>query len=106
LDKIKRRLIEYLAVVRLKELNAARETSIIGEANGLNEKPRNMKAIKDGRVVDTAEQGKGGAVAKYKSGEKTEKPDKRTRKKGVKGPILLYVDRNYLLIEPTLIYVP
>jgi ATP-dependent Lon protease len=103
LDKIKRRLIEYLAVVRLKELNAAREAAIAEKANGSSEVPRNKKAIKDGRVVDAVEEG---AVAKYNRAEKAQKPAKRIRKKGVKGPILLYVDGRSLMNEPTTLMLP
>lgn len=67
LDKIKRRLIEYLAVVRLKQMNAAKEVQADEQA-----------LVKvEGRPV---------------SADTLPPPvASRTGKKGVKGPILLFV---------------
>lgn len=74
LDKIKRRLIEYLAVVRLKQVNAARDAEV--EAAALAAQPDNKAAkneepLPSGQAkIDVPQVPKGG-------------------KRSVKGPILL-----------------
>ncbi|KAJ7880335.1 ATP-dependent protease La [Mycena olivaceomarginata] len=76
LEKIKKRLIEYLAVVRLKEMNAERE--------------RAAAAAAAPAVVSEAEQEKALVVKDDKA--KVPPPFKpRPVRKSVKGPILLFV---------------
>jgi ATP-dependent Lon protease len=83
LEKIKRRLIEYLAIVRLKEMNAAREATLTdaeGRLNSYAKEPKDGSSNEEKalvqRVIDTS---------------KVKNVDKVTnrRAKGVKGPILL-----------------
>ncbi|KAJ7113702.1 ATP-dependent protease La [Mycena crocata] len=74
LEKIKKRLIEYLAVVRLKEMNAERERLAIVAAT-----PANAEEQKD---EDHAAEG-GNAPAPVSP--------PRPARKNVKGPILLFV---------------
>jgi ATP-dependent Lon protease len=78
LEKIKKRLIEYLAVVRLKELNGEREA--LAERNAAED---NMKGSDE-------QQGKE-LVMHDKDQIPRVAPSKpfRASKKGVKGPILL-----------------
>ncbi|KAG6899475.1 hypothetical protein C0993_009949 [Termitomyces sp. T159_Od127] len=93
LEKIKKRLIEYLAVVRLKELNAERD-SREEEAHRQSE----AKAIES---HDKATDDKDNSVVPYEKNkqQQTPKPSPtsgpakagRLGKKGVKGPILLFV---------------
>ncbi|CAK5267788.1 unnamed protein product [Mycena citricolor] len=64
LEKIKKRLIEYLAVVRLKEMNAERERQTASTA---------LVVVEGGESKDLAV------------------PPSRPPRKGVKGPILLFV---------------
>ncbi|KAG5644270.1 hypothetical protein DXG03_008755 [Asterophora parasitica] len=84
LEKIKKRLIEYLAVVRLKELNAEREA----------ERERDQQQEVDAQAKDEQEK----AVVPYdKTQQRTPSPHAglgkpgRLGKKGIKGPILLFV---------------
>jgi ATP-dependent Lon protease len=78
LEKIKKRLIEYLAVVRLKELN--------GEREALAER----RAAEDDKKGSDEEQGKE-LIMHDKDQIPRVAPPKplRASKKGVKGPILL-----------------
>lgn len=99
LEKIKKRLIEYLAVVRLKELTAEREAALSSAASA------NAIEGKDGKNGNSgAAQGEGESKAvvpynKAQQGQKQQQsrpqvgPTKpgRLGKKGVKGPILLCV---------------
>ncbi|KAJ7695075.1 ATP-dependent protease La [Mycena rosella] len=72
LEKIKKRLIEYLAVVRLKEMNLERER-LAAEVQG----QQNGQVVKhDAAEADNA---------------KPPLPPSRPARKGVKGPILLFV---------------
>jgi ATP-dependent Lon protease len=95
LEKIKKRLIEYLAVVRLKEMNAERES----EAERREAEQRNA----EGKV-------EAGGTAKKEEGRKNAglgvsnlkpRPQSRLGKKGVKGPILLYVLFSFYPPTPT-----
>ncbi|KAF9468324.1 Lon protease C-terminal proteolytic domain-containing protein [Collybia nuda] len=89
LEKIKKRLIEYLAVVRLKEMNAEKE--VREEEQKHQAKPSDTKA-----VVAKAEGKESKAVVPYKnqprpSPQSGPSQPSRLGKKGVKGPILLFV---------------
>ncbi|KAF8064020.1 ATP-dependent protease La [Lyophyllum atratum] len=83
LEKIKKRLIEYLAVVRLKELNAEREAHAEDarrtqqEASGKEKKDADMAVVPHDKDQQRPQPAPG-------------KPG-RLGKKGVKGPILLFV---------------
>ncbi|PPQ80330.1 hypothetical protein CVT25_003613 [Psilocybe cyanescens] len=88
LEKIKKRLIEYLAVVRLKELNAEKEAAdeqkIVQAAILQEEAKAKAETSKDVVVFDkdlAQKQEKSAVVA----------PKFRGSKKSVKGPILLFV---------------
>jgi ATP-dependent Lon protease len=74
LEKIKKRLIEYLAVVRLKELNSERE-----QAQEQNSEPK----------------AEGKEVVLYDKQQSPKIPPTPTpapkRRKAIRGPILLYV---------------
>ncbi|KAF8999813.1 Lon protease C-terminal proteolytic domain-containing protein [Cyathus striatus] len=94
LEKIKKRLIEYLAVVRLKELNAEKEVQ--EEANREAEEMRKLEAAKEQEVG--GEDGKEVVLYDKKQSEaQTQTPGPsmlRSRKrvrKSIKGPILLFV---------------
>lgn len=84
LEKIKKRLIEYLAVVRLKELNAEREA--------LEEQKRTeaIAAASNAEVKakDVAKQ-KSTAVVPYDKQQNPSQVKKPASKKSIKGPILL-----------------
>ena len=79
LEKIKKRLIEYLAVVRLKELN--------GEREALAER----RAAENEKKISDEQQGKELILHDKDQTPPRVAPSKplRARKKGVKGPILL-----------------
>lgn len=78
LEKIKKRLIEYLAVVRLKELN--------GEREALAER----RAAEDDKKGSDEQQGKELIIHDKEQTPRVLPPKPlRTSKKGVKGPILL-----------------
>ncbi|KAK7441801.1 hypothetical protein VKT23_016463 [Stygiomarasmius scandens] len=83
LDKVKKRLVEYLAVVRLKELQEAAEMaeeekkSKSMEEAAVEAKPEDLQLVKH--------QPQSAEVVK------TEHVEKARRKRGVKGPILLFV---------------
>lgn len=100
LDKIKKRLIEYLAVVRLKEMNAERELAVerqkeseqaahgeVEEVDGKLDKEEGKKDI-DAQTQVQPQQLQFGVP-----GSTPGKPKHHGRlgKKGVKGPILLSV---------------
>lgn len=100
LDKIKKRLIEYLAVVRLKEMNAERELAVerqkeseqaahgeVEEVDGKLDKEEGKKDI-DAQTQVQPQQLQFGVP-----GSTPGKPKHHGRlgKKGVKGPILLFV---------------
>ncbi|KAF8889077.1 Lon protease C-terminal proteolytic domain-containing protein [Infundibulicybe gibba] len=75
LEKIKKRLIEYLAVVRLKEINALREASATSsEPEGGKQDPQDGKEL-----------------VLYKPGFTGKQKQGKSSRKGVKGPILLFV---------------
>ncbi|RDB23965.1 Lon protease 2, peroxisomal [Hypsizygus marmoreus] len=95
LEKIKKRLIEYLAVVRLKEMNAEREAQA-EDARRKEEEAKTRQDAKEGGDKKDA-----GAVVPY-TGSQQQQPQQsnpqtslgkpgRLGKKGVKGPILLFV---------------
>ena len=96
LDKIKRRLIEYLAVVRLKELQAekAHQLEVEKAAHAVTEKPMQVEAEKA-----TPVEGMTGVKEKVDGQEKDESKSlvcvrptsvpKPLVRKTVKGPILL-----------------
>lgn len=86
MEKIKKRLIEYLAVVRLKEMNAEKEAR--EEERKQQTKPADAK--------DGAEKAESKALVPYQkqpqpSPQSGPSRPSRLGKKGVKGPILLYV---------------
>ncbi|KAG6907031.1 hypothetical protein DXG01_010866 [Tephrocybe rancida] len=86
LEKIKKRLIEYLAVVRLKELNAERDA--------LAEEDRRHTKDAQGHLTSSDK-----ALVPYDKSQQRPAPSPgvgpgkpgRLGKKGVKGPILLFV---------------
>lgn len=88
LEKIKKRLIEYLAVVRLKELNAEREAAIERRAAEIDAKV----ALEDKKESDE-QQGK--ELSVYNKDQTLQTPQVpspapfRANRKDVKGPILL-----------------
>ena len=92
LEKIKKRLIEYLAVVRLKELNAEREAQEIA----LKEASQGSQSAKTAPETTSQETKDGKELVAYDKNEQPQlqvqpslgKPG-RKGKKGVKGPILL-----------------
>ncbi|KAF5376122.1 hypothetical protein D9615_007673 [Tricholomella constricta] len=92
LEKIKKRLIEYLAVVRLKELNAEREAQAEQARRERQEKEVDAKEGREKTDIDLA-------VIPYDKGQQRSHPSPqagpgkpgRLGKKGVKGPILLFV---------------
>ncbi|KAH0579627.1 hypothetical protein H2248_002477 [Termitomyces sp. 'cryptogamus'] len=92
LEKIKKRLIEYLAVVRLKELNAERDSR--------EEEARKQSEVKAIEAKDNLADNVDKMVVPYdKNKQQPSKPSPtsvpvksgRLGKKGVKGPILLFV---------------
>ncbi|KAJ7583597.1 ATP-dependent protease La [Mycena floridula] len=87
LEKIKKRLIEYLAVVRLKEMNAERERPESQKLRHLSSET----ATSETKVAnDDATNEK--ALVPYKPSSNPEpRPQLQRRAKGVKGPILLFV---------------
>ncbi|THV03449.1 ATP-dependent protease La [Dendrothele bispora CBS 962.96] len=88
LDKVKKRLVEYLAIVRLKELQEAAE---MVEEDGKRLKLEKERAEKAAAEVKPENM----QLVKYQpDSEKEAKPESERRvrrKKGVKGPILLFV---------------
>lgn len=101
LEKIKKRLIEYLAVVRLKELNAEeaekQEVRALEKAN--DDKAKEEKQHADGRSAvikhesDSARSSDSESEAEtlVSEGKPITQAPKRASKKSVKGPILLLV---------------
>ncbi|KAF9472048.1 ATP-dependent protease La [Pholiota conissans] len=100
LEKIKKRLIEYLAVVRLKELNAEKEAledqrkadaaAVAAEAKAKAE------ADADGNAAGEGTEEKSTAVVPYDPNQAQKltqiaRPLPRAAKKNIKGPILLFV---------------
>ncbi|KAH9948463.1 ATP-dependent protease La [Amylocystis lapponica] len=89
LEKIKKRLIEYLAIVRLKELNAEKEV------REHTEDSRDATTPEPQLAVAKAEQ----SIAGHNSGSSMPtiqvrdeaKPRQQLPKRGAKGPILLFV---------------
>ncbi|KAK2465142.1 hypothetical protein APHAL10511_002834 [Amanita phalloides] len=97
LDKIKRRLIEYLAVVRLKELNTEKENKEEQEKMAANAADQvTMKEV-EGKEATEKASGEGALVPAGKNQQVVphqhqHQPSVRTpNKKVVKGPILLFV---------------
>ncbi|KAI0651283.1 ATP-dependent protease La [Trametes meyenii] len=91
LEKIKKRLIEYLAVVRLKQLQAEREAAL--EASASSVLSRDLIAPHSEGAVVKGNQGKQEA-AEVPSAEPViidRKPKRGAASKAVKGPILLFV---------------
>ena len=92
LEKIKKRLIEYLAVVRLKELNAEREA----QETALKEASEGTQSAKMAPEATAQETKDGKELVAYDKNQQPQprvqpSPGKPSRngKKGVKGPILL-----------------
>ncbi|KAG6856051.1 hypothetical protein H0H87_008065 [Tephrocybe sp. NHM501043] len=89
LEKIKKRLIEYLAVVRLKELNVERDARAEARQQGAaNAKPVPDQAENANKAVVPYDKNQRRPVSSPDAGRG--KPG-RLGKKGVKGPILLFV---------------
>ena len=93
LDKIKQRLIEYLAVIRLRQLSE--EAKAIGEASS-DEARGMLKDISVGASEDKSTEKMGKElqlVNKTTTGVQPALKERTTRRKGagIKGPILLYV---------------
>jgi ATP-dependent Lon protease len=96
LEKIKKRLIEYLAVVRLKEMNAEREAKEIALKEASQESQSAEARTIEGATAQEVKDGK--ELVAY---DKNQQPQPRVQpslgkpsrngKKAVKGPILLYV---------------
>lgn len=93
LEKIKKRLIEYLAVVRLKELQAEKETrlqaveadkSAQAAADAPSSKADGLPAQNDSKALVSYSQEKAVGIPKQ-----PQVHIRATRKTGVKGPILL-----------------
>ncbi|KAF7356874.1 Lon protease-like protein [Mycena venus] len=80
LEKIKKRLIEYLAVVRLKEMNAERERLALA-ATAASQEAERQKAL----VIAKD------SVADGDKAKAPPAPKSRPVRKSVKGPILLFV---------------
>ncbi|KAF8714415.1 hypothetical protein AX14_012711 [Amanita brunnescens Koide BX004] len=90
LDKIKRRLIEYLAVVRLKELVADKEHK--GEQDNLAAKAVDQVSMKDGEGKADIAANKNQQVVPHHDHHHQQPPLIRPQsKRVVKGPILLFV---------------
>lgn len=88
LEKIKKRLIEYLAIVRLREMNAERER-LENQNSGVKAEAESKRNNKNGKAgVKTDER----ALVPYKAPSPSDSSPSTSRlsnKKGVKGPILL-----------------
>lgn len=84
LDKIKRRLIEYLAVVRLKQLVADKEHK--EDQEKMAAKAADQVAMKDGEGVNKNQQ-----IVPHPHHHQHQPLVKPHSKRIVKGPILLYV---------------
>ncbi|OBZ74418.1 Lon protease 2, peroxisomal [Grifola frondosa] len=86
LEKIKKRLIEYLAVVRLKELKADSEA----HAGEIMENDANQLAVeKVSKALNGTEQAHSDAMPKLVPASPI--PHRRIQRKPAKGPILLFV---------------
>ncbi|KAJ7743076.1 ATP-dependent protease La [Mycena metata] len=81
LEKIKKRLIEYLAVVRLKEMNAERERLAAAAAQEASEQEQKGEVAENDSTTAAGDKAKAAPVP----------PAPRPPKKNVKGPILLFV---------------
>lgn len=91
LEKIKKRLIEYLAVVRLKELNVEREAQE-ERAKAEAEAAAHASSQAHNEANASPEENSGALVLRDKSQPETPQVAtqiKRPVKKSVKGPILL-----------------
>ncbi|TFY58724.1 hypothetical protein EVJ58_g6240 [Rhodofomes roseus] len=92
LEKIKKRLIEYLAVVRLKELQAEKEGQSVvleGEKNAAQAQQQDIQTSKE-QQVDGRDDSK--ALVSVPKGLPMPSPvPKPSTRKSVKGPILLFV---------------
>jgi len=91
LEKIKKRLIEYLAVVRLKELNADKEAREAAAITAVAEEP-----AKQAETVAPIEAGKpqappSGDVPIPLTNPSPPAPLSKPRSSSTKGPILLFV---------------
>ncbi|PCH43054.1 ATP-dependent protease La [Wolfiporia cocos MD-104 SS10] len=96
LDKIKKRLTEYLAVVRLKELQSEKEARMAAEkeaqlqSHAGEASSQNASLESEARPADPESPNK--ALVKVSQGTSTPSaPIPLPKKKGVKGPILLFV---------------
>ncbi|KZT64831.1 ATP-dependent protease La [Daedalea quercina L-15889] len=90
LEKIKKRLIEYLAVVRLKELQAEKESHLASLEVEKHEAQAEKQAKQDAEAktsVDTEAKDDSKALVRVPAPV----PKLLTRGKSVKGPILLFV---------------
>lgn len=88
LDKIKRRLIEYLAVVRLKQLVADKEHK--EDQEKMAAKAADQVAMKDGEAKD-AQANKNLQIVPHQHHHHHQPLVKPQSRRVVKGPILLYV---------------
>lgn len=84
LDKIKRRLIEFLAVIRLHQLAAD------AEHKAEEDKAKRSDTEEQSRAVVLRSQDNADKIAPQPSSSETKVP-RRKSKNAVKGPILLYV---------------
>ncbi|KAH8084891.1 ATP-dependent protease La [Cristinia sonorae] len=84
LDKIKKRLIEYLAVVRLKALQADREQTLIASQKG-------MEAPKNGHPSQADFNANINALFPNHTAKLPTPPSPKPKSSIVKGPILLFI---------------
>ncbi|TFK36507.1 ATP-dependent protease La [Crucibulum laeve] len=98
LEKIKKRLIEYLAVVRLKEMNAEREAAALNSSSSSEHDEKEEGKVEKAHADEGKAQSASKEVTLYNPKNQPQpqlevgpgKPG-RAPKKGVKGPILLFV---------------
>ena len=86
LDKIKKRLIEYLAVVRLKQLQAEQETS---SKEAMTASASGNDSATEASPQDAENNSKAVSVRTNAPTVDQQKPKRGTATKAVKGPILL-----------------
>ncbi|EKM75409.1 hypothetical protein AGABI1DRAFT_80018 [Agaricus bisporus var. burnettii JB137-S8] len=96
LDKIKKRLIEYLAVVRLKEINAERETREAEALASAEEAAKNASSADSVRKDENSivpYDPKSASPPKFRQPQTTQTPSPSARpvSNTTKGPILLFV---------------
>ncbi|KAI0351613.1 ATP-dependent protease La [Trametes cingulata] len=96
LEKIKKRLIEYLAVVRLKQLQAERETSLEASTGDTPNGAPSPQRIEGAEAKQEGTKDGQGASAETVQSTKPsaanqQRPRRGATNKAVKGPILLFV---------------